>query len=177
MIRSLVLFLAGAAALAAAETTGPSFAGRWQPDLAKSTSQKELKAAAGDPNVVAPPAPPAGGVSHPIEVIEQSGKQVKIAMLDPEGELANTLVLATDGSETVNQLSGGVMLHRSHTRWEGSSLVIEWQMEREGKTVLKGKDVRTLEPDGTQRLVRDLEDAKSKTHSVIVLKKQAGNPG
>jgi outer membrane lipoprotein-sorting protein len=69
------------------------------------------------------------------------------------------------------------MLHRSHTRWEGSSLVIEWQMEREGRTVLKGKDVRTLEPDGTQRLVRDLEDAKSKTHSVIVLKKQAGNPG
>jgi hypothetical protein len=55
-------------------------------------------------------------------------------------------------------------------------LVVEWRMERDGKRFIGGKDVRTLEAPDIQRLVRDLEDAKSRTHSVILLLREGAAP-
>lgn len=170
MIQFLAAILVSAAALAAASPV-PSLAGKWLPDPQQSTSQKTLKAAA-DPNAVAPPAPPPGAADHPLERIEQSGSTIKITLHDPEGEPTNTLVLTPDGSEIHNPMSGGALQHVSRTRWEGESLVVEWKLERDGKAMIWGKDIRTLEGPGVQRLVRDLEDAKSNTHVVVVLKRE-----
>lgn len=147
----------------------PNLTGKWRPDPQRSTSEKTLKPAANDPNVVAPPAPTPEHAGHPLEVIEQSGSTIKITLHDEAGEPTNMLVLATNGEEVLQDISGGALKYASRTRWEGESLVVDWRMERDGRPMIWGKDVRTLEGPGTQRLVRDLEDAKSRTHSVIVL--------
>ena len=78
-------------------------------------------------------------------------------------------MISPDSKETYQGMSGGALQYVSTSHWDGDSLVIEWRLERDGKPMISGKDVRTLEAPDTQRLVRDIEDAKSRTHSVIVL--------
>ncbi|HEY7215844.1 MAG TPA: hypothetical protein VIC28_14550 [Thermoanaerobaculia bacterium] len=172
MRRILVLILAISTALSLAAAETPNLAGKWRPDPQRSTTQKTLKPAAGDPNVEAPPAPTPEQAGHPLELIEQSGAKLKITLHDEHGEPTNTLVISPDGKETYQEMSGGALVYVSTAHWEGDSLVVEWRMERDGRLFISGKDVRTLEGADTQRLVRDIEDAKSRTHSVIVLVKE-----
>jgi len=171
LVPAVLFVLAGAAA---AET--PNFAGKWRPDPQRSTSEKTLKPAAGDPNVEAPPAPAPTQAGHPIELIEQNGSTIKITLHDEEGEPTNTLTLSTNGEEIFQEMSGGALQYVSRTHWDGESLVVEWRMERDGRPMIWGKDVRTLEGPGIQRLVRDLEDAKSRTHSIILLVRDRAVP-
>ncbi len=176
MKRIFVLILAIAAALSPAAAETPNFAGKWRPDPQRSTSQKTLKPAAGDPKVEAPPAPTPEQAGHPLELIEQSGAKLKITLHDENGEPTNTLVISPDGKETYQEMSGGALVYVSTAHWDGDSLVVDWRMERDGRRFIGGKDVRTLEGPDTQRLVRDLEDAKSRTHSVILLVREGAAP-
>lgn len=176
MKRALVFVLSLAAALPPAAAETPNLAGKWRPDPQRSTTEKTLKVAAGDPNVEAPPAPTPEQAGHPLELIEQSGAKLKITLHDENGEPTNTLVISPDGKETYQEMSGGALVYVYRSHWEGESLVVEWRMERDGKRFIGGKDVRTLEGPGTQRLVRDLEDAKSRTHSVILLVREGAAP-
>jgi hypothetical protein len=170
----LAVLASSAASPAAADNL--NLAGKWRPDLQRSTTEKTLKPAADDPNAVAPPAPSREQAGHPLEVIEQSASAIRITLHDEQGEPTNTLVLVPNGEETSQAISGGALQYVSRTRWEGTSLVVEWRMERDGRRMIGGKDVRSLEADGTQRLVRDLDDAKSRTHSVIVLVREGAAP-
>jgi hypothetical protein len=168
----ITVILASAVAILVASSEMRSLAGKWRPDPQRSTTQKTLKPAAGDPNVEAPPAPTPEQAGHPLELIEQSGAKLKITLHDENGEPTNTLAISPDGKETYQEMSGGALVYVSTSHWEGESLVVEWRMERDGKRFIGGKDVRTPEGPDTQRLVRDIEDAKSRTHSVIVLVKE-----
>ena len=109
MKRALVFVLSLAAALPPAAAETPNLAGKWRPDPQRSTSQKTLKPAAGDPNVEAPPAPTPEQAGHPLELIEQSGAKLKITLHDENGEPTNTLVIWPDGKETYQEMSGGAL--------------------------------------------------------------------
>jgi hypothetical protein len=110
MRRILVLILAVSTALAPAAAETPNLAGKWRQDLQRSTTEKTLKPAAGDPNVEAPPAPTPEQAGHPLELIEQSGAKLKITLHDEFGEPTNTLVISPDGKEAYQKMSGGGLL-------------------------------------------------------------------
>ena len=104
-----ILTLLLASTVGSASADAPNLAGRWRPDLQRSTSEKTLKPAAGDPKAEAPPAPTPEQAGHPLERIEQGAATVKITLHDPDGEPTNTLVLATNGEEATQEMSGGAL--------------------------------------------------------------------
>jgi hypothetical protein len=145
------------ACLLVAQAPKPDFSGTWKADQSKSTS-KVTPVKNPDPAAPeAPPPPPIG--EQPPEVIEQTGNQLKI------GELTLTL----DGNENVNELGQG-LLHKSKTRWEGSKLVTEFVLERDGEKLVKGRQVRSLAEDGTQIVDTHVQTPQvvSDTHAVMV---------
>jgi hypothetical protein len=162
-IVSLTAAMSGAAPI-------PDLSGTWQADPAQSTSEKILKDA-GPKAPIAPPAPPSGS-AHPVERIEQHGSEVIINNL-VDGELVSTLRLVTDGSEQVNHLAGGAVLHLSTTRWEGEKLLTDWRLERGGQAFSRGHDVRSLSTDGQRMILdRQVEDAKSRSTVHVVLERR-----
>jgi hypothetical protein len=150
----------------------PVLAGIWRPDAAASKVEKVLKTQPDSTLGTAPPPPPAKGPIHPTERIEQSGNRVVITSLDEEGQVVSVIALMPEGQETLNPLAGGQVIHKSRARWVDAALHVEWSLERNGQRFLRGSDVRSLEDAGaTQRLERNVEDGKSKSHLMIVLRR------
>lgn len=180
-MRGVIFGLAVAATIASVPAGTPDLSGVWRPDPAVSRIEKVLKEYVDPAMGTAPPPPPSGQPIHPIERIEQEGSKIRVSSLDESGTVISTLELTADGSPTVNRLPGGQVVHRARTRWKDSALHVEWSMERGGQKFIWGRDVRSLSDSGaTQRLERDVEDAKSKTHVVVVLRRDrraAAAPG
>jgi hypothetical protein len=136
----LLYALAIGGVLLLAQARKPDFSGTWEADASKSTEKvtpvKNPDPAAPD----APPPPPPG--EQPPEVIEHKGNRLKI------GELTFTL----DGGENVNPVGQG-LLHKSKTHWEGSKLVTEFVLERDGEVLVRGRQVRSLADDGKTQTV------------------------
>lgn len=118
-----------------------------------------------NPDPAAPEAPPPPIGEQPPEVIHQKGNQLKI------GELTFTL----DSSENINPVGEG-LVHGSKTHWEGSKLVTEFVLERDGEALVKGRQVRSLAEDGkTQTVDTHVQTPQliSDSHAVILKESQA----
>jgi hypothetical protein len=142
----------------------PDFSGLWLPDNARSSTQKELKGKTGAPA----PSPPPAGQDVPRLRIEHREPRLTVSFLDPQGELISSYAFTTDGAEAVNERGPGLS-HRSKTVWRGTALVTTWRLESHGTTLIGGTDSRELSADGQLLTVTgDVEDARSKTHTVTV---------
>jgi hypothetical protein len=158
----MLSLLVAAVALQVEAAERPDFSGLWVPDAAKSSTQKELK---GQTDAPAPPAPPSVGELPQLR-IEHREPRLVVSFLDPQGGLLSSLDLTTDGAEALNE-RGEALVHRSTTVWRGSALVTTWSLESRGTRLIGGLDTREL-GDGLLTVTGDVEDAKSKTHTVTV---------
>jgi len=154
----------------------PDLSGVWRPDAAASKAEKVLKAQTDSTVGKAPPPPPPAGPIHPTERIEQKDGTIQITSLDEAGEVLNVLAFLPGGEEKLNPLAGGKVMHKSRARWVGAELHVEWSMEREGQKFIWGSDVRSLQDSATQRLERHVEDGKSWSHLVVVLRRVRSGP-
>jgi len=140
MLLRLLGSLALAAPLLLSQVRKPDFSGTWKTDPSKSTF-KVTPVKNPDPSVSdAPPPPPPDEQS--LEVIDQKDNALKI------GELAFTL----DGRENTNELGQG-LFQKSKTHWEGSKLITEWVLERDGQKLVTVRQVRSLSDNGKIQIV------------------------
>jgi hypothetical protein len=160
MLLRLLCSLALAVSLLVSQVRKPDFSGTWKADPSKSTLKltpvKNPDPAARDE----PPPPPPPPDEQPPEVIDQKDNSLKI------GELAFTL----DGRENINEL-GQELLHKSKTHWEGTTLVTEWVLERDGQKVVTARQVRSLADGGKTQIVDthvQTPDTISDSHAVMI---------
>ncbi|MFL6201847.1 MAG: hypothetical protein ACJ76J_21955 [Thermoanaerobaculia bacterium] len=160
----MLSLLIAAVALQAEAAERPDFSGLWVPDAGRSSAQKELK---GQTDAPAPPAPPSAH-ELPRLRIEHNEPKLTVSFLDSQGELLSSLAMTTDGAEALNE-RGEALVHRSTTVWRGSALVTTWSLESGGTRLIGGTDTRELGEGGRLLTITgDVEDAKSKTHTVTV---------
>ncbi len=121
----------------------PDFTGTWQTDESKSTTKITVLKNPDPDAAYAPPPPPPPLGEEPPEVIEQKGNKLKI------GEQTFPL----DGTENASPMADESLLHRAKAHWDGNKLVTEFAIERDGKTLVKGTQVRSLSEDGKTQTV------------------------
>lgn len=140
----------------------PNFSGSWKPVPEKSTTRKTLKEKPGpDAPPAPPPAPP--GAQVPPEFIQHRGPNLRITRVLPEGRIS-MMNFTTDGKENLNVAPGAAISHRSRSHWDGEILVTEWELLRDGKAFMHGKDTRWMSRDGRKMIVHStMEDSLSKS--------------
>jgi hypothetical protein len=77
--------------------------------------------------------------------------------------------LKLDGSEVQSALSGG-LVRTSTSRLEDGQIITDWKLERDGKLILEGHEIRSLSEDGARLLVdTTVRSARqvTKTHMVM----------
>jgi hypothetical protein len=158
MLHRLLVSLALATPLLVSQVRKPDFSGTWKTDPSKSTFKltpvKNPDPSASD---VPPPPPPD---EQPPEVIDQKDNALKI------GELTFTL----DGRENTNELGEG-LFQKSKTHWEGSKLITEWVLERDGQKLVTARQVRSLADDRKTQIVDthvQTPDTISDSHAVMI---------
>jgi hypothetical protein len=168
--RCLALAVLFVAVLRVEAAERPDFTGLWLPDNDRSSTQKELKG--GTAGAPAPPAP--GAQEVPQLRIEHREPKLTVSFLDPQGELLSSYAFTTDSAEAVNERGEG-LFHRSKTAWRDTALVTTWRLESRGTVLISGTDTRELSGDGhILTITGDVEDARSKTHTVTVYTLKSG---
>jgi len=157
MLLRLLCSFALAVPLLLSQVRKPDFSGTWKTDPSKSTF-KVTPVKNPDPSVSdAPPPPPE---EQPPEVIDQKDNSLKI------GELAFTL----DGRENTNELGQG-LFQKSKTHWDGTKLVTEWVLERDGQKLVTARQVRSLADDRKTQIVDthvQTPETISDSHAVMI---------
>jgi hypothetical protein len=158
MLLRLLGSLALATSLLLSQIRKPDFSGTWKTDTSKSTfNLTPVKNPDSSATDVPPPPPPE---EQGPEVIAQKDNSLKI------GELAFTL----DGRENINELGQG-LLQKSKSHWEGSKLVTEWVLERDGQKGVTARQVRSLADGGKTQIVDthvQTPDTISDSHAVMI---------
>ncbi len=129
----VICLLAGAGVLHPQDTK-PNLSGRWVMNAAKSTGRNPKTCE---------------------ETIQQKDPVLTITTVaeDARGQTRSFLKLATDGSESVNEVNGNEFHSKSH--WEGGKLVTVVTGDR-GMTMT---EVRGLSPDGKVQAVESFMGA------------------
>jgi hypothetical protein len=147
-----------AVSLLLSQVRKPDFSGTWKTDPSKSTFKlTPIKSPDPSASDVPPPPPPD---EQPPEVIDQKDNALKI------GELTFTL----DGRENTNELGEG-LFQKSKTHWEGSKLITEWVLERDGQKLVTARQVRSLADDRKTQIVDthvQTPDTISDSHAVMI---------
>jgi len=152
----------------AAAISQRDFTGTWRIDPAKITQDvTEFPNAADDALPPPPPPPPPPAGQYQIERITRSGDLIRIADGGPGTITVSTIKL--DGSEVQRQMSNDIV-KTARSRLEDGKIITDWKLERHGKLLLEGHEVRSLSEDGDSQVVdRIVKSARqeTKTHTVM----------
>jgi hypothetical protein len=147
------------------------FVGTWRIDPSKTQEKSALLRAPGGNGPDLPPPPPPDH-KYTLETIRQSGNVLTIS----GGEAGTTAVYTIDPSgkqvsDRIPDAPGSVRV--ATTRWNKGTLVTDWQLQRDGKTVMHGTDVHSLNPDGLLVVSRSIESPFHRAHVLLILKKES----
>jgi len=151
-----------------ASASKKDFTGTWRIDPAQTTQEvsENPNAPAGLGPPPPPPPPPLPG-QYEIEQITRSGDTLRIAS-GPAGTIRVTTI-KLDGSEVQSPASNGV-IRTARSRIDDGKIVTEWKLERRGKLILSGEEVRSLSQDGARQIVDKTVNSRQviKTHIVMM---------
>src|SRR5262249_52031577 len=83
--------------------------------------------------------------------------------------LQGVTTIKLDGSEVQSPASNGV-IRTARSRIDDGKIVTEWKLERRGKLILSGEEVRSLSQDGARQIVDKTVNSRQviKTHIVMM---------
>jgi hypothetical protein len=146
------------------------YTGTWKVDPDKVQAKTTL---VNNPPENAPdiPPPPPADHRYTLEQIRLDGKVLKIS----GGEAGTTGVYTIDpsGKEVSDPIpdSTPIIVRIATTSWSEGKLVTKWKMERDGEAFMHGTDVRSLAPEGTLLVTREIESAEHRAQIRLVLGK------
>ena len=125
-----------------------TFTGKWRMDPSQTRQVVTLTPASGPNGLSSPPPPPE---NFDTEHITRSGDTLEVSQTFDGRTTSFTMKL--DGSEQtrVDGELGIIMTHRS--RFENGKITRDWKLERDGKVILEGQEVRILSEDGMRQAV------------------------